>query len=1814
VTAPGDHRVLSIADFRIAYFVTLNGVAVAKTDVTDFTVSTAACVPLSVTRDEVVTDVSTLSDGTTAALGTAVVPYGPLGVDASASDVRDMLVQLPQVEDGVRVLASAEREYVEHSMTVTYEGNDGDVPQLTCWQGEVKCADYRTVVGGATLGGFFVLGASPHIPFGATAAEMEAALSPLATGEVEVSMPTALTARGEAEWLVTFVGGEGAVPLLGAVSSLTGGDDAAVAVALVTEGNFLGGTFSLSLGGHRTGAVNYDASAAAVKEALELLPTVTTVDVSRVHDFEASTEGGLSWEVTFISAASVEGDVESLVPHTDELTGIGAGLLVVETEKGAEASGSRVKLSWASPPACSATQGNGCGAPVALHLLERSTAFDLSGGITEQSVLSETPAVQIVTASAGSTMGGYFRVGLEGGVSAAIPHDASATEVRDAIEGVLSDGSAAVKRTFAAGDASDAPLSLAFGDNAVTCDDSGSQCAAWAGGYAACDLVSVEEVWFRVHTDGPAGDSLTLPLGQADDCAIRDTHLGAATVAAKVAPWAFGYQWTVEFLSGEPVWLTSPAHALSPVGAGVAVRGLDCVGCAYVDDLEIGTDYFMRLHSMNDLGSGATTSILSIMPNRVPFSPERAAIEVLSGTELEVFFCPPSINAGDIVSFEIEYSTSVSFATSETAVYNVGPLVVCPYAHVITGLTAGTVYFVRVRALNDVLVQDNVAWSATLQAETVDQPPYPPSEVRLRSLSATALQVMVEPPVRDGGQPVTSFTIEIDTVPTFAGAGLTSAVVNLASLPKLGDGAFVYTHSGLEVGESYYVRAAATTSVDTSTWAQALDHPVVTSEPADAPGGVALQVVPSRGVCEAEADDPLCSSEDDGPATSLLLEWEAPESGGGSAISGYRVAFWEADTTLKEVQAVDIEWAVGAPPASSETWTLFYKGVSTVGLQGDAKASAVRDALRNLYDSGSPVVDGDVTVVRTALASGNRYSITFEDVTSGDRPPLVVKTSGFAATTSVGAVRELVDGARAGGMPEVQVVSTSGTGAASQLGSEVVGGFFRLAFSGSEYSAYIPAAAHPSSVEDALRQLPEIGAVTVTRSAGSSQGYDWQVTFEDLQGDRGAIVADGSLLVTANDDAAISVQDGDNAVSEADGAVVCDDCVSGELPGAYRYVDVGPDIREYSLTGLVTGVGIKASVSARNAHGSGTPAVTATATAPPLSVPGAPDNVAINVGSASDSLIVDWTVPVSDGGAKMSSFLVQLSPSTVGDAADPTATFEDIVETTVQCGTVSAVWRVVSGGPGESKGVADDFTLQLSRALTTVSTDPIPFNAVATAAEEVGDAVPSDSLVHCELAGSGGSCDSTRIPLSGSMESKIRALANIGTDTVVSVSRSETALSITWDITFIGGGDDYDLQLVASNIDYTGVAAGNVVVSKARAGATFEACVAGTAMSTEVAGLVNGQLYWSRVIAANDVGYSAAEASLQPAKPIAAPGRPSGVTLSPEGADSLRVAFSPPASDGGDAVSSYLIEYATEATFAAPQTSLVALLTGGAPYHRTLTGLVQGDDCYVRVYANNALGAGEPQPSTPQFLHPYVEPSAPTHVRLAATSDVSITVAWEPPADTGGDPISSYVVEIDTTPTFNGMESAPHKLAKTVSGNERGATFDSLEAHRRYYARARAVNAAGGGPSRASSPANVRPAQRVPGKPVALVGVSGSSGDLDVQFRPPLVPAHGMPCSGTEAAPELCPGAGGGGGADGGAAITYYYLEWSLSSRFESEKCVRADRCQVRVSAGAHPVTALLSAGASGLLSGKVYFVRVCAENSLGRGPWGVAEGGVVVS
>lgn len=101
----------------------------------------------------------------------------------------------------------------------------------------------------------------------------------------------------------------------------------------------------------------------------------------------------------------------------------------------------------------------------------------------------------------------------------------------------------------------------------------------------------------------------------------------------------------------------------------------------------------------------------------------------------------------------------------------------------------------------------------------------------------------------------------------------------------------------------------------------------------------------------------------------------------------------------------------------------------------------------------------------------------------------------------------------------------------------------------------------------------------------------------------------------------------------------------------------------------------------------------------------------------------------------------------------------------------------------------------------------------------------------------------------------------------------------------------------------------------------------------------------------------------------------------------------------------------------------------------------------------------------------------------------------------------------------------------------------------RYYVKVAAENSAGAGVARAASPTSSYPSQQTPGIPVGLVASNDTSGSATVSWDFPLVPAHGIPCFGTEDSPTICPTPVGGvyPGSDGGDEVYEYRIQWSTS-------------------------------------------------------------------
>jgi len=220
------------------------------------------------------------------------------------------------------------------------------------------------------------------------------------------------------------------------------------------------------------------------------------------------------------------------------------------------------------------------------------------------------------------------------------------------------------------------------------------------------------------------------------------------------------------------------------------------------------------------------------------------------------------------------------------------------------------------------------------------------------------------------------------------------------------------------------------------------------------------------------------------------------------------------------------------------------------------------------------------------------------------------------------------------------------------------------------------------------------------------------------------------------------------------------------------------------------------------------------------------------------------------------------------------------------------------------------------------------------------------------------------------------------------------------------------------------------------------------------------------------------------------------------------------------------------------------------------------------------------------------EPGAPTTVALLPTSDTMLTVSFDDPTDNGGDSTKEFVVAWDTSPNLNSLSPYPDKGEVRVSAaRHRSVTLTSLKPGRRYYARVSAVNSVGTGMAQHATTSRAA-TKHVPGKPHGIQVASGFEvGTIDVAWQRPLIPHHGVPCSGTLEVPEDCPAPIGGSvpASDGGSTISQYEVEFNEDPDFTGQD-------------GGHVTTVDETLVLGGLTPGRMYFIRVLARNSVGSG------------
>lgn len=265
-----------------------------------------------------------------------------------------------------------------------------------------------------------------------------------------------------------------------------------------------------------------------------------------------------------------------------------------------------------------------------------------------------------------------------------------------------------------------------------------------------------------------------------------------------------------------------------------------------------------------------------------------------------------------------------------------------------------------------------------------------------------------------------------------------------------------------------------------------------------------------------------------------------------------------------------------------------------------------------------------------------------------------------------------------------------------------------------------------------------------------------------------------------------------------------------------------------------------------------------------------------------------------------------------------------------------------------------------------------------------------------------------------------------------------TTLTLNWNLPATNGGDDI--------IDY-------VVEVSSDAGATWTAIAhtPSAVRSFNVNNLIKGRAYKFRVSAVNGLGTGAASSILSLTMGVTTPSVPRALTVGTVTALTAALTWTPPTTNGGAAISDYLVETSRDGGTvwnAVPHTA-------SANPKLDVTGLAPGITYLVRVSAKNSAGYSESVSGT--FTTLLKAASAPALISAREVNGTTLTLGWSLPASNGGAAITDYNVQVSS----NGGATWTSIAHEAI--NLRTFAVSSLQAGTTYQFRVAAVTSVGVG-------------------------------------------------------------------------------------------------------------------------------------------------------
>lgn len=556
-------------------------------------------------------------------------------------------------------------------------------------------------------------------------------------------------------------------------------------------------------------------------------------------------------------------------------------------------------------------------------------------------------------------------------------------------------------------------------------------------------------------------------------------------------------------------------------------------------------------------------------------------------------------------------------------------------------------------------------------------------------------------------------------------------------------------------------------------------------------------------------------------------------------------------------------------------------------------------------------------------------------------------------------------------------------------------------------------------------------------------------------------------------------------------------------------------------------------------------------------IPTAPQSVSVS-SFTSTEVSLSWEAPISDGGSSIENYRLTYSTSghpsetviaggtctsyvisgllpgthySASIAAENSVGFSpESAAVTFTTQSVPSVPTSLSADSITAYSISLSWSAPLSDGLATITDYRVTFTAFggSTLASFVGSANTS-IVLHCLTPGRKYSITvAAKNSVGFSMESDA-----ITPTTAAIVPKPPTNLTISsatshsLDLSWSAPQSDGGSAIVSYRITYTPSGGSPITVFTDAA-----------EISYALSSLDPGVDYTITVAAQNGVGFSNESSAASLTTTATTPGQPLSLAATSITSTNISLSWSAPLSDGGAALSDYLITFGLSGD--GPRNSVYV---GQPATTFTLTALRSGAEYSVTVTAINPLGFG-PESDATMITTNDGPPSAPTGFIASAVQTTSVSLSWLVPECNGGDDITEYRITHIVT------GEAP---VETLTGNTNlELVLTDLQPGTEYTLSVAAKN--GAGFSEESVSISVTTQVAVPSAPTDLNASSVTKNSIQVDWNAPR--------------------------SSGGATLSHYRISYSSSTVF------------VAASTTSYTIV--------NLASGASYTITVAANNTAG--------------